>query len=252
MAVYRTGQSGARPSISSAALFLLVPLLFAALPAHSIEGSPAPMPMGPPRPLMQTPVLLAQNEAPASGEEHAAGDSGKAEAEAESPLTEAFHWFNFALLAGALVYASKKLLAPYLESRGRAIREEMEQSARQMAEASARLSVIEEKMRRLDSEITALRQAGAQEAAAERARLEEAASADAAKIAAAAEQEIAAAVKAARQELKAYAAELAVRVAEKRIRESLTPAAEQRVLKNFLDDLARPDDPAGSRNGGRS
>jgi F-type H+-transporting ATPase subunit b len=115
-----------------------------------------------------------------------------------------------------------------------------------MAEASRRLSHIEEKLQRLDDAIQELRRAALQEAAAEQARMEELAQAEAGKIAQAAEQEIAVAAKAARRELQRYSAELAVGLAEKRIRERISPDAEKRILRSFVNDLTDHD---GSRSG---
>jgi F0F1-type ATP synthase membrane subunit b/b' len=71
--------------------------------------------------------------------------------------------------------------------------------------------------------------------------MEESAQSEAGKIAQAAEQEIATAAKAARRELQRYSAELAVGLAEKRIRESISPDAEQRMLRSFVNDLTDHD-----------
>jgi F0F1-type ATP synthase membrane subunit b/b' len=60
-----------------------------------------------------------------------------------------------------------------------------------------------------------------------------------AKVQAQAEQEIASAAKTARQELKAYAAELALELAERKIRARLTPAADARLLNEFVSDVDR-------------
>jgi F0F1-type ATP synthase membrane subunit b/b' len=114
----------------------------------------------------------------------------------------------------------------------------MDRSAKALADADQRLSVIEAKMKSMDEEMASLRQAALRESAAERERIEQAAAVDAGKVLAAAEQEIDAAVKNARQELRVYTSELALGLAEKNIRASLTPASEKRILRHFLEDLA--------------
>jgi F-type H+-transporting ATPase subunit b len=214
----------------------LAVLLVAAMRAHATSEA---------RPQHARTSLLAFMAAPlqqeASGEE--SGKQGSAEGKSgdekeESPLTEAFHWINFLIVAGGIAYLIKKLFVPFLAERSRLIRDDMEISKKTMAEADQRLGAIENKLKHLDEELAALLQAASQEAQAERQRIEQAASADAAKILAAAEQEIDASGKAARQQLKQYASELALQVAEAKIRSSLTPQSEQQILQHFVKDLA--------------
>ena len=92
-----------------------------------------------------------------------------------------------------------------------------------------------------------MRQSALQEAAAERARIDELARVEANKIVRAAEQEIAAAAKTARRELKVFTADLAVGLAEKRIRETISGDAEKRIFRSFVKDLG---DDAGRRGSG--
>jgi F-type H+-transporting ATPase subunit b len=174
--------------------------------------------------------------------ESAAGEHAGGEGEHESPLTEVFHWVNFLLVAGGIAYLIKKLLVPFLNERSRLIRAEMEQSSKAIQEADQRMAAVEAKLKNMDAEMAALRQNAFRESEAEKERIAQAAADDAAKILAMAEQEIEAGVKAARQELKSYTAELAVGLAEKKIRESLTPASEQRILHGFVSELSSGDD----------
>ena len=151
---------------------------------------------------------------------------------------EIFLWVNFVIIVVGFWYTGKKYLGPYLQARAQAIREDMERSSNALHEATRRLSSVEDKLKQLGGEINSLRNSALQEAAAERARIAEMAKADAGKIALAAEQEIAAAAKLARQELKVYAAELAVRLAEKNIKESISPQVDKGIFRSFLQDLA--------------
>src|ERR1700728_1769892 len=77
--------------------------------------------------------------------------------------------------------------------------------------------------------------AAEKEGAAEEARIKAAAEEDARKIVASAEQEIAAAVKAARRELTAYAADLAVGLAQKQIH--VDAATDQALVRTFASQL---------------
>ena len=201
-------------------------------------------------PTIRPAALLAFAAAPQTEErepEPAAGEHGEGEGEEHSLLAEVFHWVNFLLLVGGLGYLVKKLLLPFLEERGSQIRADMDRSAKALADAEQRLAVVEEKMKSMNEEMASLRQAALHESAAERERIEQAAAADAGKVLATAGQEIESAVKTARQELKVFTSELALSLAEKNIRAALTPASEQRILRNFVRDLSA----GGAKENGR-
>ena len=185
----------------------------------------------------EAPVLVAQETEPGAENEEAAGEHGAAGEEEHGVLAEVFHWMNFLLILGGVWYLGKKVVVPMFAERTRAIQENMQASARAMAEASKRLADIEQKLRFLDEEIRDIRLTAQRDAAAEQTRMEELAQVEAGKIAQAAEQEIETAAKAARRELQRYAAELAVGLAEKRIRETISPDAEKRILRSFVSDL---------------
>ncbi len=174
----------------------------------------------------------------ASSEHTAESESGDAAQETESHFwSEVYHWTNFALILAAIGFMGKKFLAPFLTERAQAIRKDMEDSARARQEAAERLAGVENKLKQLDEEIVSLRSSALQEAAADQARIVEQAKTDAGKIAANAQQEIAAATKIAIQELKAHTAELAVGLAEKKIRDSISPQAEKNIFRSFLEGL---------------
>ncbi|MGH9510052.1 MAG: ATP synthase F0 subunit B, partial [Terriglobales bacterium] len=122
------------------------------------------------------------------------------------------------------------------------IQNAMEEARRASEDANARLAQIEGRLSRLDSEVAELRNTAEADAVAEDKRLQEAAREDATRIVRTAEQEIDAAARLARRELRAYAAELAVSLAEKRIQ--VTPATDQELVRSFTDRL--------DRDGGRS
>jgi F0F1-type ATP synthase membrane subunit b/b' len=231
------------------AVFVLTGLLAGARPMVAWESA-GENPLAPPPSALLAWAAAPQSEGEeaghppeslAEGAEHAADAHGEAEAEHHSVWEEIFHWFNLVVLLAGLGYLVKKALIPFLNERSSKIREDMDRSAKALADAEQRLAVVEEKMKSMNEEMASLRQAALHETAAERERIEQAATADAGKVMAAAEQEIDAAVKAARQDLKVYASELALRLAEKNLRAGLTPAADQRILQNFVKDLTSGD-----------
>ena len=146
-------------------------------------------------------------------------------------------WANFLLLAGALGYLIRKHGGPFFAARSAAIRKDLDESERQRKEAEARAASVDARLARLDQEIAALRSESQAEAKAENERMAQHSAAEIAKIQAGAEQEIASAGKAARTELKRYAAQLAVELAEKKIRARMTPETQSALVRSFVRDL---------------
>lgn len=149
------------------------------------------------------------------------------------------YWFclivNFGIVAGLIVWVSKKSLPGVFRNRTAQIQQAMEEARRASAEANQRLAEIGSRLSRLDGEIAEMRAAAEKAAAAEEARIKAAAEEDARKIIQTAEQEIAAATKAARRELTAYAASLAVSLAGKQIH--VDQAADQALVRDFAAQL---------------
>jgi len=142
---------------------------------------------------------------------------------------------NFAVIAGAIGYFSRKNLPGMFRDRTASIQQAMQEARRASEEANRRLAEIETRLSRLDAEIAGMREAAEKEAAAEEARIKAAAAEDARKIVESAEQEIAAAAKSARRELTAYAANLAVSLAAKQIK--VDTVTDQGLVRNFAKEL---------------
>lgn len=155
---------------------------------------------------------------------------------------------NFAVLAVVIYLLSRSRIPSMFRSRTATIRRAMEEAGKASAEANRRLEEIEARLARLDQEIAAMHQQAEKEAASEEENLRLAAAQDARRVVEAAEQEIAAAASLARRELKAYAAELSVAMAEKRIHvDKDTDAALVRDFAEQLGDGMREP----HRNGGK-
>ncbi|HXZ81761.1 MAG TPA: ATP synthase F0 subunit B [Terriglobales bacterium] len=142
---------------------------------------------------------------------------------------------NFAVIIAVVVYFWRKKLAAAFRARNEAIRKGIEEARRASEDANRRLSEVESRLASLGGEIDQMKAAAEKDAAAEEERLREAAQEDKRKIVTAAEQEIEAASKAARRQLKAYAAELAVALAEKKIQ--VDPATDRTLVSNFVREL---------------
>jgi len=144
---------------------------------------------------------------------------------------------NFAVVAFLIYLVVKAKVPGLLRDRTSAIRHQMEEARRVSDEANRRLSDIEGRLSRLDSEIAAMHSTAETEAAAEERRIRQATEEDTRKIVAAAEQEIQAAARQVRRELKAYAAELAVGLAEKKL--TVDAATDKALVRSFTDDITR-------------
>jgi F-type H+-transporting ATPase subunit b len=163
------------------------------------------------------------------------------------------YWFsvllNFVVIAAVIVWAGRKYLPALFRDRTAAIQKAMQEAQKASEEARRRLADIESRLMKLDVEIGMMRDAAENEAAGEEARIQAAAKADAEKIIASAEQEIAAVTKAARRELTAYAADLAVALAQKQIRVDAT--TDQALVKNFAGQVGASARETAGDGGGR-
>jgi F-type H+-transporting ATPase subunit b len=192
------------------------------------------------------PVAAARqpgHEAPSAATPAAQG-AHAAEAEApheESVLRSLARLANFAILAGVLVYFLKTPLTAYLASRGTQIRQDLVTAAAVRETASAQLAEIARKLQTLPAELDALKAQGAQDVVAEQARIAQAAAVERERLIDQTRREIATRLRLARRELTAHAAELAITVAEARIRRSITSEDQMRLVDRFTSQVARGD-----------
>lgn len=176
-----------------------------------------------------TAVLLAQPE-------HAA----EAAAEHGSPLVDTIaRLFNFALLAGTLFYLLRSPLAAYLAGRSQQVRERLVKAAEMRTAAIAQQADVAQKLQSLPAELDALRQAGAQEVAAEEARIRQAAEAERQRLLDVTHREIGTQLKLAERALTRQAADLAVSLAAERVRTTITKADQLRLVDRYLVQVGR-------------
>lgn len=180
-------------------------------------------------------ALAAQphEAAPAAGE-HAVEAEGPHE---QTTLQTVAKLANFALLAGALVYFLKSPITAHLKSRAAHIRQDLVTAAEMRAAATAQLAEIDRKLKGLPFELDALRARGARDLEAEQARIAAAADVERSRLLEHTRHEIATRLRVARRELTAHAAQLAVNVAEARIRQTITPEDQLRLVDRFTTQL---------------
>ncbi len=153
-------------------------------------------------------------------------------------------WANFAILALVLGYLIGKNAGPFFRNRTAEIQRGIAEAARLRQEAETRSAHMEQRLATLASEIERLKEEARAEMTTEGERIRKETHQHLARIQSHAEQEISAAAKAARRELKAYAAQLAVELAEQRIRARLSADAHNSLVAGFVQAL----ESQGSRN----
>jgi F0F1-type ATP synthase membrane subunit b/b' len=144
--------------------------------------------------------------------------------------------FNFAIIAGLVIWLGRKYLPGMFRNRTAAIQRAMQEAQKASEDARRRLVDIEARLLRLDAEIGTMRDSAEKEAVAEEARIKAASEEEARKIVQSAEQEIAAAAKSARRDLTAYAADLAVGLAKKQIH--VDAATDEGLVHDFSAQLS--------------
>jgi F-type H+-transporting ATPase subunit b len=174
----------------------------------------------------------------AAGAEHAA-EAEHGEEHGGGVVDTIARLVNFAILAGTLVYLLKSPIRTYLADRGTQIRSDLVNAAAMKETAAAQIAEIERKMQALPGELETLRAQGAQEIAAEEARIRAAAAAERDRLLDQARREIDLQVKVAERELVAHAAGLAVGVASERIRKNITDEDQKRLVDRYVQQLPK-------------
>ena len=208
-------------------------------PAHSAEGAAASQAEGGPGAERAEASREAAGEDETAEFKHSATVRWLARVTGLTPFTAywVFVALNFAIIVVLLALIMKSKVPAAFRARTESIQEGIAEARKASEEAQRRLSDIESRLARLDTEIAAMAAAAEAEAQKEAARIQAAAEEDKRKIVEAAEQEIVAATRLARTELRAYVSELAVALAEKRIQ--VNASTDQELVRAFLDQLGK-------------
>jgi F0F1-type ATP synthase membrane subunit b/b' len=100
-------------------------------------------------------------------------------------------------------------------------------------------------MAALPAELDALRKTGAEELAAEESRMRQAAESGRTRLLDQARREIDSQLKIAQRDLRSHTAALAVAIASKRVKATITAADQARLVDRYLGQLSRTPGPAG-------
>jgi F-type H+-transporting ATPase subunit b len=171
-------------------------------------------------------------------QEHEGGE----EAAEERPVT--LLWVNFALLAVGLGVVLAKTLPKAFEARTASIQKEIKEAQALKADAEKRAAVVETKVASLGADIEKFKAEAAKEMAQEGERIRQETASQIQRMETQSAVEIESAGKAATRELRQYSAELALKLAEDRVRARLDAAAESGLIDGFVAELSRE----GSKN----
>jgi len=184
-------------------------------------------------------LFAQEHEKPAEkAAEHKAGETTEGEAKHEPDFTM-WKWVNFGILAVLLGYGIGKSAFLYDPATTESIQKDMADSARIAADAEARVKAVETKIATLGEEIERMKTEARTDMARENERLQKETARALERIASHAEQEVELAAKVARLGLKQYAAQLAVDLAEQRIRTRLNSETQGKLIDSFVQDLGR-------------
>jgi F-type H+-transporting ATPase subunit b len=146
---------------------------------------------------------------------------------------------NFVILVAGLAWMIAKSGGPFFAARLKKIREDIVQGEKARREAERQAAEVDERLANLDKEIAALRLESQKELENELERMRRKTAADRERIRVHAEREIGAAGKTARAELKRYAAELAIGLAERKLRVRMNAATQDALIGGFAENLDR-------------
>ena len=146
-------------------------------------------------------------------------------------------WANFAVLAGLVGFMAAKQGGPFFNSRAAEIRKGIDEAEKIKSESNAKITAINSKLGRLDAEIASLRETAANErrSAEQRMKTETQLAMD--RIRTHADAEIETAGKSERVGLQRYVAQLALDLAETKVRARMSSSTEDALVQAFVSGL---------------
>jgi F0F1-type ATP synthase membrane subunit b/b' len=189
-------------------------------------------------------LALASFAFPQESSPEPEGQAGRSEPEGDSMIW--WKWANFAILAVGLGYLIGKNVPPLFRKQSDEIHQAMAEAAKIKQEAAAYAASVEARLANLQREIESLRQTAHSETMAEGARLRGDTDRHLQRIQEQSVQEIALMTRGAKAELRKYASELAIGLAEQRVRSRMTPEVQENLVSEFVTDLNRRTTPGMS------
>jgi F-type H+-transporting ATPase subunit b len=164
---------------------------------------------------------------------------GKAAEKKEEADLGIWRWANFLILGALIGYGLAKFMPSHLSARSAEIQKGIAEAQRLKAEAERRAAEIEKRMLALGAEVEKLRTDSKAEMQREGDRIRQETAGQMQRLAQQSEAEIESAGVVAKRQLKDYAANLALDLAEQRVRGRLDTGAASNLVDDFIGDLAR-------------
>ncbi len=155
------------------------------------------------------------------------------------PGFELWKFINLAIFVAALVFAMRRFfnVPEMFRDRKETIKRELTKAQQERDAAVAKLKEVEERLARLDTEVTIIKEQSAREAMDERERIARSTETEISRLSEQALREIESAGKAARKDLRHYTAEQSVRLAEEIVRREIKPEDDARLIGNNIEEL---------------
>ena len=153
------------------------------------------------------------------------------------PGFELWKFVNLGMFLAVMIVILRRRLGEAFRTRREGIRTELERAQQERDAAVAKLKEVEERLARLDSEVSVIKEQSKREAAEENQRIVRDTETEISKLSEQAQREIERAGKTARHELRRYTAEQSVRMAEEMIRREIKPEDDARLISRNIEDL---------------
>jgi F-type H+-transporting ATPase subunit b len=150
-----------------------------------------------------------------------------------------WEYFNLAVIVTVLIYFARKPVLGFFAERHDRIRDNLAASDKLLAEAKSRLAEWNERLARLDEEVARIRQISQESAELDRRLILSQAEATAERIRSSARAALDRELRHAREQLRAEAADLAVEVAGRLLREKVGDADRSRLVDEFITRVER-------------
>lgn len=151
-----------------------------------------------------------------------------------------FKTINFAILMGLLIYFLRKPIAGYLAKSAGEMKQGLDDARKSAAETAAEVLQQKRNIEGMQAELERMVAAAKGDAAVELRRMTEEAEAQAAKSKAQTALQIEQEVRKARQALQAEIGDQTTRIAERLIRERMTPEQQKRLVAGYARQLGGP------------
>ena len=157
-----------------------------------------------------------------------------------------FEYLNFAVLAGAVLFALLRILPKSFREKRETIQRDLIEARTATAQANERLAAIEQRLGRLDEEISGISKQAEKDVLEDEARIKTSIEVERERILKSIDTEIAAATSTAQRELRQFAAGLAVDRAAQKL--TLTPEDDRALLHEFAQSLGQKKPGRGDNN----